>query len=77
MRGDGNLRENELGEIPPLGCAVCSYGDWGFYLTLLYFSMAVPYAYLGFKATNKSKRKPEMELFSNSVFFLKREKNML
>ena len=57
MRGDGNLRENELGEIPPLGCAVCSYGDWGFYLTLLYFSMVVPYAYLGFKATNKSKRK--------------------
>ena len=57
MRGDGNLWENELGEIPPLGCAVWCYGDWGFYLTLLYFSMVVPYAYLGFKATNKSKRK--------------------
>ena len=54
---DGNLWENELGKIPSLGCAVCWYGDWGFYLTLLYFSMVVPYAYLGFKATNKSKGK--------------------
>ena len=65
----------KIGENPPsVGCAVCWYGDWGFYLTLLYFSMAVPYAYLGFKATNKSKRKPEMELFSNSVFFLRERK---
>ena len=39
--------------------------------------MAVPYAYLGFKATNKSKRKPEMELFSNSVFFVEREKYVM
>ena len=37
------------------GCGWPSYGDWGFYLTLLYFSMVVPYAYLGFKTTNKSK----------------------
>ena len=65
----------KIGENPPsVGCAVCWYGDWGFYLTLLYFSMAVPYAYLGFKATNKSKRKPEMELFSNSVFFWRERK---
>ena len=71
MRGDGNLWENELGEIPPLGCAVWCYGDWGFYLTLLYFSMVVPYAYLGFKATNKSKGKfaTQNGIIFNFVYF--------